>query len=329
MYSVIYVLRDDADQLVASYKSLLACTPSNLHFKVIVVDGGANSPEDIQKVQHEVCTEVIRQPDGTPYYDLSSALNEGIYRSIGYTHENIKNLVIDGGAALDHVVWCHSDMMFYQFDWITKLCQIYDHLWPLVGRLGPSTSNIDGGLQLLNEEQYLVHSNNCPWVMGSEYIKMMIQKRGFVYDPDFIRIGGVEDHCAWFDILEMGMFVCVTPLVDVVHLGAGVRFLRDTNADQMHNREVMLKKYGRDIFPKIDFDLAQVQKDVGSTFGHLKTELLNLIPERNKTHNVLKELFNIKRAKLGLELYPISIETRKGREVYDIKDAAKVLPEDI
>lgn len=275
MYAFVLTTFNDADNAIKAYKSLLDTIPLDSTYKIVVVDAGSR-PEERQKLEANFGTVI------GPYEHLSDALNAGIYNALGYSHDNIQEFVKTGNTGCDHVFWIHTDMLFFQWDWARKLINIYEHLWPLVGRLAPGTSNIDNTYAQLNQGIGIGHSNNCPWVIGKDYIRNTVAKYGHVYNPAFTKIGGAEDHDTWFRILDDGMFVCVTYLVDVVHKGMGNRGTRDTMQEQIHNREVFHRIWGQNIFPKIDFDLKDVNTELMEKFGYLKDEVLSLNEIKDK-----------------------------------------------
>ncbi len=261
-YGFVLTTYNDADDAVESIQSLKETIPPNSDYEIVIVDAGSKS-EEISKLRaiNAKCLMF-------PYQHLSEALNAGIDFLL---KRNI-----------DYVFWIHTDCYYFQPNWSEKLIQIYQHCWPLVARLAPGTSNIDGSYDCLQRNELLHHSNNCPWVMSKEFLESHKAKYGYYYNPDYINIGGCEDHDMWFRILQDGMFVCVTPLVDVWHKGMGSRSLRDTNSDQLYNREVFHKHWNHDIFPKIDFPLTDFHNSLFEEFNHLKFEVLSLHSKRDE-----------------------------------------------
>lgn len=290
MYGFLITSFNDAEEIVRAFKSLKTTIPPYTSYKVCIVDGGSR-PDQIELLQREIGALAENEDSSIKVCpDLSVALNTGINRLLGFYESNISEF-IEGkqDGAVDHVVWLHPDQKYYQPDWVGKLCQIYDYLWPLCGRLAPGTSNIDSSLVELNNNIAVTHSNNCPWVIGKEYVRKSLQKYGNVYDPRYIKIGACEDHDAWYRMLQDGMFVLRCNLVDVVHKGMWTRSLSDTRADQLHNREVFHSIWGQDIFPKIDFDLTEINNDLMNKFRYLKDEIISLIPERDRLNKLLNE----------------------------------------
>lgn len=282
MYGFLLTTYNDADRAIEAFESLKESVPVGESYKIAVVDGGSR-PEEIDKINSGIGGIIDSHPD------LSMALNLGIYALLGYNSDNIDEFVKTGDTDCQHIIWCHTDMSFHQKDWARKLIEVYEAYYPLFYKLSPATTCIDGGIQALQNGEAFGHSNNCPWVMNSEAIRSVIAKFGNVFNPKYVRIGGVEDHDLWFRILSLGSYVGVTNLVDVAHIGMGTRAKRDTNADQIHNREVFHSIWGGDIYPKIDFDLSEVNKEAMEKFSHFKDEVISLIPKRDEYFKILKE----------------------------------------
>lgn len=206
----------------------LACTVGPDPYSLLMVDGGS-SPKELDKLQE-------LGPVIGPYPNLSDALNVGIYALMGYNKDNIKEFVKSGISKVQHIIWIHTDMRFYDVNWAEKLVWLYGQLYPLVVKLGPGTCNIDNS----TPDQPLRTGNQCPWVMSAEFLRLFIERYGYVFNPNYTNIGGYEDWQQMQEIKQMGegYQVAICSLVDVWHKGAGIRFLRDTKADQEFNSGV-------------------------------------------------------------------------------------------
>jgi glycosyltransferase involved in cell wall biosynthesis len=281
MIGYLFTTFNDSDQCIKSYKSLIATFPPDTYYGIVIVDGGSTESE-LQKLKDNIPVEVIG-----PYKDLSVALNQGIYYLLGYPHNNISEFVKSGISRCSHVAWIHCDMAFHMPDTFGKLAQIYDYLYPLVGRLAPGTSNIDNSYDQLINGIAIFQSNNCPWIMGSDFLKEFIEQYGRVYDERYLRCYGVEDIAMWQETNKMGKLVCITGLVDTLHEGMGTRKHYETSNGQLRNREIYHKDWDNGVFnntlgPDCTYDLTEINKDLLEKFKHFKDEVTSLLPLRDE-----------------------------------------------
>lgn len=248
---------NDSEQCIEAYESLVKSIPPKERFKIVVVDAGS-TPDHIKNIQHNI-GEVIG-----PVPDLSSALNTGIYRLLGYFPDNIKNFT-SGKSYTDvsHVIWVHPDMRFPDFNWGNKLAFCYDFCYPLIGRMGPATRNIDNSDP---DVDVIYASNQCPVMFGADALKKLLEKNGWIYDPKFVAIGGYEDWSNGRDLAELGMGFARSNLVDVWHKGMGSRSLRDTRTDQIHNSNTYFSKWGTYEQPGFEIDLKPLGAELRKAF---------------------------------------------------------------
>ena len=62
---------------------------------------------------------------------------------------------------------------------------------------------------------------------------------------------------------------------------------RDTDKDQIYNRNVFHTIWGSDIYPKCDYNLAEMNAEILVKFGYLKQEVFDLISERDRLYKEL------------------------------------------
>lgn len=257
-YGFLLTTFNDSDQAIPAFESLKKTIPPGDTWKIIIADGGS-SDDHIQAITSNIGCISYTHPD------LSSALNGGIYRMLGYEPDgsNIGEFVKTGIADVDYVIWIHTDMKFLDYDWANKLCYCYEKCWPMFGKLAPGTSNIDGSHPT---KEVLRHGNNCPWVMSAEFLREFISVDGYAFDPKFIRCGASEDFDFNARILNMGYGFAICSLVDIWHKGMGTREKSDTVQDQIHNREVYEKKHGYYKEPGGTVDLKEIGEDLQKDF---------------------------------------------------------------
>lgn len=250
MYSFIITTFNDAERASKAFESLKRTIPAGETYRLVVVDAG--STQD----QIDILNTNIGSVEG-PYKNLSEALNAGIYLSLGYQPDgsNIDEFKASGYSSVDHVFWIHTDCEFPEYDWAGKLCWCYDQSYPLFGRLGPATSNIDGSDPNVS---VLRGGNQCPWVFGKEALHAMIKEYGWVYNPEYINIGGYEDWDCGQRLLKLGYGFGICSLVDVWHEGMGTRKLRDTTVDQIYNGNLYHKLWGKWEQPGFELDLTEI-----------------------------------------------------------------------
>lgn len=257
MYSFVLTTYNDAERAVESFKSLKETIPPGTQYKVVVVDGG--STQD----QLDILKEEIGGVMETQFPDLSEALNAGIYLSLGYYHDNIQSFDDLSKALVDHVFWIHTDCKYRDYDWAGKLCWIYDCLFPMFGRLGPATKNIDGSDPNLS---VLRGGNQCPLLLGKQVIYEMIKKYGYVYNPNFKNIGGYEDWDCGQRLLQLGYGFGICSLVDVWHEGMGTRKLRNTTPDQVYNGNLYHSIWKTWNQPAFELDLTEIGQKLREDF---------------------------------------------------------------
>jgi len=291
-YGFIVTTYNDGDDAIRMFDSLKKSIPEGDSYKICIVDGGSTEEERAK------ITGNIGAIDYT-HKDLSSALNGGIYKLLGYQPDgsNIEGFVENPESrSVDYIIWIHTDCIFFQHDWTKKLISVYEHVYPLVGRMHPGTSNIDSSIQSLQQGEALRSANSCPVLFGWEIIHELLENDGFVYDPQYIKIGSCEDIDCWQRLHQLGYMSCICSLVDVHHIGAGIRSRTDTNADQIHNRTIYHKRWsdgvwGNQLGPKADYDLSEVNKELMEKFDYLAKEVIDLIPVRNKITEEVKEFY--------------------------------------
>ena len=256
MYSFVLTTYNDAERAIKCFESLKKTIPVDDVYRIVVVDAGS-TPDQIKLLEENIGSVI------GPHKNLSEALNAGIYLSLGYFPDNIQSFIESGSSAVDHVFWIHTDCEFPEYDWAGKLCWIYDQLYPLFGRLGPATSNIDGSNPKVS---VLRGGNQCPWVFGREAIHAMLSAYGYVYNPEYINIGGYEDWDCGQRLLKLGYGFGICSLVDVWHEGMGTRKLRDTTYDQQYNGGLYNKIWNTWEQPGFELDLTEIGNDLKVKF---------------------------------------------------------------
>lgn len=271
----IFTTYNDSEEVKAAYESFVQSLPTNYSFSVAFTDAGSTDEhlKEIGKLGSVI----------GPNIDLSSALNAAIYSLLGFDKTNIENFT-DGSIAgnVDYVFWLHPDMRFWQKEWHTKLIQIYKECWPLVGKLGPGTSNIDGSINNLQKGEYIWEGNQCPWVMSATVIRDQLMNKGHVFDPRYIRCGGYEDWNLNADLLSLGYAVCITGLADVWHKGMGSRATYDTSPHQRRNAEIFSQIFGSGQQPGGQCDLAEINDRLKVKFKDFADEVIFLKSVRDK-----------------------------------------------
>lgn len=247
---------NDSDQAVKAFDSLKASIPVGVPYKVTVVDAGSTE-EHITRIQSNIGECIGPEPD------LSSALNTGIYKLLGYAPDNIKQFIKTGASDVTHVIWYHVDMACPDFNWGEKLAFCYDFCYPMIGRMGPATNNIDNGHP---NQGALYGANQCPVIFGIDVLKKLLEKYGFIYDPRYRAIGGREDWDNGRRLAELGMGFARCNLVDVWHKGMGSRSLRDTSDDQRYNADVYYKNWGTWDQPGFEIDMTEIGNDLKKAF---------------------------------------------------------------
>jgi glycosyltransferase involved in cell wall biosynthesis len=240
MYSFVLTTFNDSERAIRSLESLKKTIPEGTDYRIIIVDGGSN-PEGFSKLLGFPDSSGIVNVENNSFKHLSHALNTGIDRAISY------------GA--DHVFWIHTDCEYHDYDWAGKLCWVYDNLFPLFGRLGPATRNIDNSDP---NSSVLRGGNQCPLVFGKQVIKELKDTYGWVYNPNYVNIGGYEDWDCGQRLLKLGYGFGICSLVDVWHEGMGTRKLRDTTADQQYNGSLYNKLWNTWNQPGFEIDLTQI-----------------------------------------------------------------------
>lgn len=248
-YKYLLIIYNDIDEAIQCLRSLRESEGRSISDLVEIVDGGTTE-ENWERflVKYDECpkeeiTTLIRKFYLTPKYpDLSVCLNAGYYKLLGYNPDgsNIKEFISSGKADTDYIFWIHTDMRFPEKNWASKLIWCYDYLWPLVGKLGPSTKNIDGSTL----DVPLRGGNQCPHLMSSKFIREYLEEFGELFNPMFKGIGGYEDWYQKAQIIQLGYECCITSLVDVWHKGMGTRAKFDTVKDQRNNGHIYYKLTG-------------------------------------------------------------------------------------
>ncbi len=251
MYSFVLTTFNDSERAIHSLESLKKTIPEDTKYNTVIVDAGSSKEQldqlyqytnGIERWPYEVSILLARK-------HLSHALNDGFDRAI-----------VDGA---DHVFWIHTDCEYHDYDWAGKLCWVYDNLFPLFGRLGPATRNIDNSDPSVS---VLRGGNQCPLVFGKEVIKELINTYGWVYNPNYVNIGGYEDWDCGQRLLKLGYGFGICSLVDVWHEGMGTRKLRDTTADQQYNGNLYHKLWNTWNQPGFELDLTQIGEQLKLEF---------------------------------------------------------------
>ena len=261
MYGFLLTTFNDAEETIKAFNSLKTTIPPGTSYKVCIVDGGSR-PEQIDLLRQIGALAEDENGSIKIRPNLSDALNTGINRLLGYYESNIDEFIKGAPSNVEHIIWIHADMRFYDQDWAGKLCWVYDRLYPLFGRLAPGTRNIDGS----HPGQPLRGGNSCPWVYGCEAIRKLLQKYGSVYSPEYINIGGREDWDNGKRLVECGYGFGICSLMDVQHEGMGTRKLRDTNADAIHNANVYHSHWNTWNEPGFEMDLTDIGNELKVEF---------------------------------------------------------------
>jgi hypothetical protein len=254
-YGFLLTTFNDGPQAVKMYESLKDSI--NGSYSICVVDGGSDEKN------LDLITSNIGAVIG-PYKDLSVALNAGYYSLLGYEPDgsNINEFVKTGNAGVDYIFWIHCDMKFNDINWAEKLIYCYEYCWPMFGRLGPGTRNIDNSTPSV----VLRGGNQCPHVMSATFLQTFISKYGYVYNPEYVNCGGYEDWHNGRQILELGSGFGICSLVDVWHEGMGTRKLSDTRLDQINNANVYEKNWGTWNQPGFELDLTELGNNLKMEF---------------------------------------------------------------
>ena len=128
--------------------------------------------------------------------------------------------------------------------------------------LAPGTRNIDNS----TPDVPLRGGNNCPFVLGSEFIRTFLSEYGYVYNPEYIFCGGLEDWDAARRMSKLGFGFGICSLVDVWHKGMGTRSMYDSNNEQVFNRNLYNNIWGGCVQPGFEIDFKTISEDLKPKF---------------------------------------------------------------
>lgn len=245
-YGFVLTTYNDAEAAVEMFETLSKSIPPDADVELCIVDGGS-TPKQLEKIASIQGWDVIH-PKKCEH--LSDALNAGIETILG--------------QGCEYVYWIHTDMRFNtDFNWAEKLIWCYDYLWPLFGKLGPGTRNIDGSCP----SQPLRGGNQCPVLFKRKVLEDLKEKFGYYYCPDYIKCFGREDWCNNQQLLQLGYGFGICSLTDVWHQGMGTRKnYNDVNMEATKNADVYYKMFGTWGEPGFEIDLTEIGKELRVEF---------------------------------------------------------------
>lgn len=230
----LVVSYNDLELSKKMYPSLVNSIPSNTPWGLQVVDGG--STDGSEKFWAGKCPiigpssfEEMRAfyPNRKPedYRSLAVCLNDGIA-------SYLRN------PSITHICHIHPDMEFPEVGWSEKMVQHMQKNQD-IGKLSVRIAGADDGAGDSS-------GNQCPWIISRSVCEKLIEKDGFVFDENYIGIGGYEDWDLARRLVGMNYRVWITNDTRVKHVGAGTRFApgRNTNPEMHHNAMVYQKKWG-------------------------------------------------------------------------------------
>ena len=232
---------NDRDLSEEMYPSLLASIqPESPPFGwgIVCVDAGStdgsvdfwegNCPV-IHKDNMQLLGPGMLNMDGEDLKHLSKALNAGF-----------KLMMLgdaEGKHKYDYICHIHPDMKFPQANWLETLTKYMDDN-PDVAKLAADYASLPESARTERP------GNQCPWIMRVTAAQELIDDDGFIFDPGYIGIGGLEDWDINARLINLGYKVWITPTVVVEHEGMGTRKRHDTNADATANRKYYHEKWG-------------------------------------------------------------------------------------
>jgi hypothetical protein len=246
-YGVILTTHNDIDLAEKALTNLIKANEQD-HIYVSLVDG--NSKEEELSKLYNITKSTPNSIIALDQKNLSDALNKG------YT------LCLEQDCP--YIFWVHQDMRFPYKNWCKQLIFCYEFCWERIGlaRLGPGTRNIDGSCPSMP----LRGGNQCPHVMSATFLKEFKDRWGYIYNPEYINIGGMEDWDMGQRIIQMGYGFGICSLVDVWHEGMGTRKLRDTNADAIYNKNVYYNHWKTWEQPGFEVDMTDLGKELKEAF---------------------------------------------------------------
>lgn len=225
---------NDMDLAEPMYNSLIDSMPDQYPYGLCVVDAGSTdgSVEFWQGKTELICAknkEQLAELGGKPddLRHLSRSLNLGA------------RWLLRGGA--EYILHIHPDMLFPQHGWVEKMVECHKQN-PDIGKLAADWVSI-------HQEGNDRPGNQCPWLMPRAAVEQMWNQDGYLFDPNYVGIGGSEDWDLNARLIHAGWRVWITSEVVVEHEGMGTRSRNDTNQDALQNRRYYKTKWGTELPP--------------------------------------------------------------------------------
>lgn len=227
---------NDLDLSQKMYSSLLGSFGEPYAWGLICVDAGSEDGsvafwEGKCPTIHKDNDQLLRLLNikGEDLRHLSHALNAGIALiTLGDSKEFQK---------YDYICHIHPDMLFPQKKWLESMVSYMDEHKDVAKLAAEYATTPEGARQ---ERP----GNGCPWALRTKAVMELIEKDGFVFDPEFRDCGGLEDWDCNARLMNLGYKVWINPHVIVDHAGMGTRKKHDNNQAAVYNSNYYHQKWG-------------------------------------------------------------------------------------
>jgi len=216
---LILTMRDDFDFMETCLSSLKTTEES---FGLVVIDSSKGNEVVEYCKKEEICC--LKQED---FIHLTRALNAGIEYFLDKPE-------------IRFIGWVHGDMQFPQRNWLGELRR-YLEKHKDVGRVASRNVRDKGMPNFALEEP----GNELPCLWTKEALEKILKADGYIFDVNFLGIGGREDWDLLWRIL-LNYRCMITPTSKVFHLGMGTRSRRFTVPEQLYNAAYYNAKWETD-----------------------------------------------------------------------------------
>jgi len=231
MLGVFVISYNDIKLLPDMYTSFVNNMPTGMPYSMLGLDVGSNDGSfdylqermfTIHKNNRDTWDSIIIGFKDEDFKHLSRCLNFGF------------ELLMKNKCT--HILWLHPDVKSIQQGW-TDVLMNYMNNNPKIAKLAPRIKGVD-------ETAQDDIGNACPFIITADICQKLKDKYGYIYDPEYIGIGGYEDWDINKRIVDLGYDVYITNKAAVEHEGMGTRKNMDTVLEQKYNSNIYYKKYG-------------------------------------------------------------------------------------